>query len=139
MAEEIVALKLNNTWIVQLIPTSKKTKGCIWIYKVKYHANGLIDRYKTYLVAQGFTSQARINFLDTFSPVENLKVMKDSTIRPYVYATTKGLSNLGREHGFHILNIPLYRLKQTLSSNLAQLGFTDHYSTQDLVSACLSF
>ena len=46
MNKEIQALCKNETW--DLVPTSprKKAIGCRWIYEVKYHADGSVNRYK---------------------------------------------------------------------------------------------
>ena len=46
MNEEMQALCKNETW--DLVPTSphKKVIGCRWIYKVKYNADGSVNRYK---------------------------------------------------------------------------------------------
>ena len=46
MNEEMQALRKNETW--DLVPTSphKKAIGCRWIYKVKYNADGSVNRYK---------------------------------------------------------------------------------------------
>lgn len=76
MAEEIAALEANNTWSVQTLPKDKKVVGCRGIYKVKYIADGSLDRYKARLVAQGFTQQAGVDFLDTFSLVAKLTTMR---------------------------------------------------------------
>lgn len=43
MATEIIALELNNTWIVTSLPFGKQPIGCKWIYKIKYKADGSIE------------------------------------------------------------------------------------------------
>lgn len=76
MSEELTALKATNTWTVQPLPEGKRAIGCKWVYKAKLMADGSLDRYKARLVAQGFTQQVGIDFLDTFSPVAKLTSMR---------------------------------------------------------------
>lgn len=69
MENEIQALKSTGTW--QLVPynPNQNVVGCKWIFRIKYRADGTIDRYKARLVAQGFHQRAGIDYSETFSPV----------------------------------------------------------------------
>lgn len=62
MKAEIQALQDNNTWEIVDLPQSKSAIGCKWVYRVKYHANGTLERYKARLVAKGFTQNPGTNF-----------------------------------------------------------------------------
>ena len=72
MAEEIKALEANNTWKLIPLPPDKHTIGCRWVYKVKYNVDGIVECYKAKLVAKGYTQQAGLDFVETFSLVAKL-------------------------------------------------------------------
>lgn len=55
MEVELKALIKNNTWDIVPFPFHKKPISYIWVYKIKYKANGSVERYKARLVAKGFT------------------------------------------------------------------------------------
>ncbi|CAE6201802.1 unnamed protein product [Arabidopsis arenosa] len=74
--EELHALELNKTWVVESLPPGKNVVGCKWVFTIKYNPDGTVERYKARLVAQGFTQQEGIDFLDTFSPVAKLTSVK---------------------------------------------------------------
>ena len=53
--EKIKALQKNNTWEVSDLPKGKNVVGSKWVFTIKYKSNGTIERYKTCLVAKGYT------------------------------------------------------------------------------------
>nr|XP_023915098.1 uncharacterized protein LOC112026641 [Quercus suber] len=46
MAAEIAVLETNITWTLTPLLAGKKPIGCKWVYKVKYEADGSIERYR---------------------------------------------------------------------------------------------
>ena len=76
MQEEYQALQNNHTWDLVLPSEPVKVVGNKWIFKIKYHADGTISRYKAMLVAKGFHQTQGVDYIETFSPV-----VKASTVR----------------------------------------------------------
>lgn len=62
MNEEIVAMHQNGSWTVVPRPRDRNVVGSKWIYKIKYKADGSIDRFKARLVARGFTQEHGIEY-----------------------------------------------------------------------------
>jgi hypothetical protein len=76
MQAEIKALQDNNTWVLTSLPPGKQAIGCKWVYKVKYKADGSIERYKARLVAKGYTQSEGLDYHETFSPVAKLTTVR---------------------------------------------------------------
>ena len=60
--EEMRALKKNDTWRLVKLPQDKSVVRCKWIFIMKFKPDGLIERYKTQLVAKGFTPTSIYEF-----------------------------------------------------------------------------
>jgi hypothetical protein len=50
--------------------------GCKWVFKKKLRSDGTIDKYKTMLMAKGYTQKEGEDFFDTYSSVARLTIMR---------------------------------------------------------------
>lgn len=87
---------------------NKKLIGSKWVYKVKLHPDGTIERYKARLVAKGYNQVYGIDYVEDFSPVS-----KGVTIRM--------LLSLSTLKGWH----------------LHQLGINKHFDLVILMKRCV--
>eukprot|EP00253_Pinus_taeda_P031558 PITA_31558 len=68
MQKEYDALINNGTWRLVDPPAGIKPIGCKWVYKIKYKADGLLDKYKARLVEKGYAQKEDIDYTKTFAP-----------------------------------------------------------------------
>jgi len=76
MQSESAALAANHTWSLTPLPPGKQPIGCRWVYKIKRHSDGTIERYKARLVAKGYTQLEGIDYHDTFSPTAKMLTVR---------------------------------------------------------------
>lgn len=69
MQEEFNSLLLNQTWDVVNLPANRKAIHTRWVYRIKKNEAGHITKYKSRLVAKGFSQKYGIDYFETFSPV----------------------------------------------------------------------
>ena len=72
MELEFQSLIDNKTWKLVPLPKDRKSIGCKWIYKIKYNADGSVERYKARLVALGYLQKEGIDYTETFAPVAKM-------------------------------------------------------------------
>lgn len=76
MDTEFGALQRSHTWTLVPPTPTMNIVGCKWVFRLKRHSDGTIDRYKARLVAKGFHQHPGVDFFETFNPV-----VKASTVR----------------------------------------------------------
>lgn len=54
MNEELYTIERSQTWELTNLPKGKQVIGMKWIYKIKCTTESKIERYKTWLVVNGY-------------------------------------------------------------------------------------
>ena len=67
--EEYDSIMRNDVWEVVPRPEGKSVVTSRWLYKVKYTADGSIEKHKARFVARGFSQVEGIDYNETFAPV----------------------------------------------------------------------
>jgi hypothetical protein len=113
-----------------------QTVGAQWLFKIKYKADGSIDKYKAWWVAKGYSQQQGIDYDATYVPVVcikhlhlllayatvlNLAIHQMDIVTTFLQAKLKEVIYINQPEGFKSPNKPnhvcclwhsLYGLKQ---------------------------
>lgn len=76
MQKEIHALEENGTWTMEYLPPGKRALGSQWVYKIKFHSDGTIERLKARLVVLGNHQKEGIDYTETFAPVAKMVTVR---------------------------------------------------------------
>ena len=76
VADESGAMIKNETWYESELPKGKKAVTSKWVFTIKFHPDGRIERRKSRLVARGFTQTYGADYVETFAPVAKLHTIR---------------------------------------------------------------
>ena len=66
--KELQNLESHQIWEYKKLHLGQKAIGSKWVFKVKYHPDRSVARFKARLVTQGFSQVPGIDFCETFVP-----------------------------------------------------------------------
>jgi hypothetical protein len=69
METELTSMRELEVWSQVPRTVSIKVLPCRWVFKVKRHADGTVERHKARLVAKGFKQQSGVDFDQVWAPV----------------------------------------------------------------------
>lgn len=73
--DEIDTLEASNTWDVVTLPKGKRALACKWVFRLKFRADGTLERYKARLIVCGNRQIAGDDYNETFAPVGKMTIV----------------------------------------------------------------
>ena len=83
---EYASIMKNDVWEVVPRPEGKFVVTSRWLYKIKYFADGSIEKYKARFVARGFSQVEGVDYDETFAPVARYTLI-------YIYCSRDELAD----------------------------------------------
>ena len=69
-------IEQNQTWKLVNLPERKKPTRLKWVFKIKCHADGSIQRYKLRILAKIYAQHEGIDYDETFTPVSHFQMLR---------------------------------------------------------------
>nr|GEX05811.1 ribonuclease H-like domain-containing protein [Tanacetum cinerariifolium] len=84
MRDEYTVLIKNKTWTLVPRPPDTNIVRCMWLFRYKYLADGMLSRYKARLVVNGSTQLEGVDVDETFSPFVKLGTIQTGIDTAYL-------------------------------------------------------
>jgi len=76
MNDELESLRANDVWDLIELPKGRKAIGSKWVFKLKVNTEGVIERHKAGLVAQGRFQKFGEDYNETFFQLSYMNLYK---------------------------------------------------------------
>jgi hypothetical protein len=76
MQTKLQPLKENHTWDIVPCPPIVKPIRSKWVFSIKLHSDGSLDRYKARFIALGYRQEYRVDCKETFAPIVKMTMVR---------------------------------------------------------------
>ncbi|CAL8173996.1 unnamed protein product [Prunus armeniaca] len=105
MNAELEMIEKNNTWELVERQADKPVIGVKWVFKTKLNLDGTVQKHKARLVAKGYSQKPRIDYNETFAPLDFKSAFLNGVLDEEVYVE--------RPEGFEMKNAG-YKFKRSI-------------------------